>query len=209
MGLSVLGPFLVVTDVFILGGAATLGLAAVGYCTGFAVGGKVFGFPDFANTTGPSHEDIAQHDARMKIVAALASVRYLTETNPEQRLRRVARERIYAVCDLIDTMLEQWAQSKSTLNFEDTFNAQQIAVKFLPTAINRFRAIPKEFAGTQVLENGKTAQQVFDETLDDFSAKINQIKEKLAQQDAQALLNHASFVNQKYKDQPAITRRDP
>jgi hypothetical protein len=51
-----------------------------------------------------------------------------------------------------------------------------------------------------VLENGKTAQAVFEETLDDLSGKITQLKERLAQQDAQALVNHASFVNQKYKD---------
>jgi hypothetical protein len=195
-----LGPFLAVTEVVVLGGAATIGLAALGYCTGFVLGGKAFGFPDFSSVGSESHEEVAQHNARMKIIASLAAIRYQTETNPEQRLKRVARERIYAICDEINTMLDQWAQSKTTLHFEDTFNAQQIAVKFLPTAINRFRAIPKEYAGTQVLENGKTAQAVFEETLDDLSGKITQLKEKLAQQDAQALVNHASFVSQKYKD---------
>jgi hypothetical protein len=199
MGLSVLGPFLAAADVINIDGAAAFGLAAVGYVLGFAVGGKAFGFPNFSMESGECHETLAQHQAHMKIVAALATIRYRVETNPEQRLRRAVRERIFTLCDMIESLISQWGQSKTTLPFEDTFNAQQIAVKFLPAAINRFSAIPKSFASTEVLDNGKTALQTFEETLDSLMTKITEIKNKLAHQEAQALLNHATFVNQKFK----------
>ncbi len=199
MGLSVTGPFLSATDVISINGFTALGLAAAGYAIGFVAGGKAFGYPNFSMENGECHETIAQHQARMKIIAALATIRYRVEANPEQRLRKVVRTRIFALCDLIESLISQWGDSKTALPFEDTFNAQQIAAKFLPAAINRFSAIPKSFAETEVLENGKTALQTFEETLDDLSSKIALIKSSLARQEAQALLNHATFVNQKFK----------
>lgn len=199
MGLSVTGPFLAATDVINVNGITALGFAAAGYAIGFVVGGKAFGYPNFSMENGECHETLAQQQAQMKIIAALATVRYQVEANPEQRLRKVVRTRIFTLCDLIDSLISQWGNSKTALPFEDTFNAQQIAAKFLPAAINRFSAIPKSFAETEVLENGKTALQTFEETLDDLSSKITQIKNSLAHQEAQALLNHATFVNQKFK----------
>jgi hypothetical protein len=198
MGLSVIGPFLAAADVINIEGAMAFGLAAAGYAVGFLAGGKAFGFPNFAMESGESHETLAQDQARMKIIAALATIRYRVEANPEQRLRKVVRERIFAVCDAMESLIDQWGQSKTALPFEDTFNAQQIAVKFLPAAINRFSSIPKSFASTEVLDNGKTALQTFEETLDNLATKIAEIKSKLAHQEAQALLNHATFVNQKF-----------
>jgi hypothetical protein len=200
MGLSGLGPFLASVEVISVSGLTAVGLACLGYSAGFVMGGKAFGFPDFRHSTDEySSERSEENNVRMRIVSALVSVRHKVQSNPEQRLRRVVRERIYAVCDEIDDLLTQWDSSKSKLVFDDSFNAQQIATKYLPDAVNRFSAIPKSFASTQLLDNGKTSLQVFEETLNDLSEKIKQLKEKLAKQEAQSLLNHATFVTQKFK----------
>jgi hypothetical protein len=134
----------------------------------------------------------------MRIVAALASVRHRVDVNPEKCLKRLLRERIHALCDEIDHLLSEWANSQSQLLFEDSFHIQQIAAKYLPDAIDRFSSIPKSFATTKLLDNGKTALQVFEETLDNLSGKVAEIKDALALQEAQSLINHATFVNQKF-----------
>ncbi len=200
MGLTLLGPFLAATEVIAVNGAVATGSAVLGYIVGFVVGGKVFGFPKLGvHADAESLAQTSHNEAQMKIISALASVRHRVELNPQKRLRRAIRERIIALCDQIEDVLSEWSNSSSNFALEDRFNLQQIAAKHLPDAIDRFSAIPKSFADTQMLDNGKTASQVFEETLDDLGAKILQLKGVLAQQMAESLVNHSTFVNQKFK----------
>jgi hypothetical protein len=52
-----------------------------------------------------------------------------------------------------------------------------------------------------VLENGKTAQDTFKDTLVELDAKVRQLGDDLAAQDAHAFLVHSKFLNQKFGPQ--------
>ncbi len=49
-----------------------------------------------------------------------------------------------------------------------------------------------------MLSNGRTAEDTFKLTVDDLSAKVLQLHEDLASQDAQAFLNHSKFLQEKF-----------
>ncbi len=51
---------------------------------------------------------------------------------------------------------------------------------------------------TKRLANGHTAQETFAATLDELNAKVVQLSEDLATQDAQAFLNHSQFLQDKF-----------
>jgi len=49
-----------------------------------------------------------------------------------------------------------------------------------------------------VLENGKTAQDTFRETLDELDHKVKELGDDLASQDAHAFLVHSRFLQDKF-----------
>jgi hypothetical protein len=64
--------------------------------------------------------------------------------------------------------------------------------------LKTYLSIPKEFATTKLLTNGKTAEDTFKLTIDDLSGKVRQLTNDLASQDAEAFLNHSQFLHEKF-----------
>jgi hypothetical protein len=61
-----------------------------------------------------------------------------------------------------------------------------------------------------VLENGKTAQDTFRETLAELQQKVQQLAEDLASQDAHAFLVHSRFLQDKFgSHNPLVADRSP
>lgn len=176
----------------------TLGLAVLGYGTGFGVGGLWLGFPKPAGNPWDELAFEDEGDARTAMTAALSGVRQLVEYNPDNRLPASLQTRVVELCAQLGSLLDQWERSKGQLSLEEGFHARHIALSYLPDALKTYLSIPKQFASTQVLSNGKTAEDTFRQTLSDLSAKVTQLTEDLAQQDAQAFLNHSQFLSEKF-----------
>jgi hypothetical protein len=182
-------------------GTLGLGVAALGYAAGFVVGGLWFGFP---STKAPEWEALQfsdEGDAREAMERALQGVRRLTEYNPEKRIPAALQARVLDLCKALEGLLQQWERSKGNLSLQDSFHARHIAISYLPDALNTYLSIPAAFATTKVLENGKTAQDTFSASIGELEAKVRQLGDDLAAQDAQAFLVHSKFLHQKFGPQ--------
>jgi hypothetical protein len=182
-------------------GTLGLGVAALGYVAGFAIGGLWLGFPSTAEPAWEVLQFNDDGDAREVMGRALDGVRRLTENNPGNRIPASLRARVLELCKALDELLAQWERSKGTLSMQDSFHARHIAISYLPDMLNTYLSIPAKFATSKMLDNGKTAVETFKDTLAELEAQVNQLGEDLAAQDAHAFLVHSRFLNQKFAPQ--------
>jgi len=193
-------PF-VLKDFNLIATTHTVWLAILGYIVGYVIAGQIFGFP----RKGPQHpweEDLAFNDtgdARKSIEAAVAGMRQLLSRNPENRFDGVLQQRIRALLQRLEALLAQWEGTKGSLSLEEDFHARQIALSYLPDALRGYLSLPKAFATQKLLENGRTAHDTLVQTLDELDAKVGQLQEDLASQDAEAFLSHSRFIDTKFK----------
>jgi hypothetical protein len=182
-------------------GTLGLGVAALGYVAGFVMGGLWLGFPSTKEQAWEALQFSDEGDAREAMDRAMQGVRRLTEYNPESRIPASLQTRVLELCKSLEGLLAQWERSKGNLSLQDSFHARHIAISYLPDALNTYLSIPAAFATTKVLDNGKTAQDTFKDTLAELENKVRQLGEDLASQDAQAFLTHSKFLHQKFGPQ--------
>jgi hypothetical protein len=178
--------------------ASWLPIGALAYGAGFAVGGVWFGWPKLS---GPDWSELSfadDEDTRAATTRALAAIRRLVEANPGRRLSANTGIKLNKLCDSIEAMLKQWEKASDGLSLEDTFHARNIALRYLPEALQRFWTIPVNLAHTKQLENGLTADATLGQTADDLTAKVNALSEALAAHDTQAFLDHSKFLSEKF-----------
>ncbi|OGB28801.1 MAG: hypothetical protein A3F78_07210 [Burkholderiales bacterium RIFCSPLOWO2_12_FULL_61_40] len=174
-------------------------LALLGYAAGFGVAGMWFGFPQLTGNRWDALEFEDQGDTRTSMLTALNAVRQLVDDNPQGRLPAELQSKVLNLCQQLAQLLDQWERSKGQLSLEESFHARHIALRYLPDALKTYLSIPQQFAMAKRLANGRTAQDTFAATLDDLNAKVTQLSEDLATQDAQAFLNHSQFLQEKFK----------
>jgi hypothetical protein len=201
MGLGLASLVLVLKGLGLIGTPGGV-VAALGYVTGFVVGGLWLGFPSLAAPTWEALQFSDDGDARDAMERALHGVRSLTQHNPDNRLPASLQARVLDLCSALEALLHQWERSRGQLPLEDSFDARRIAVTYLPEALNTYLSIPSSFARTKVLANGKTAVDTFDESIRELQAKVVELGDDLAAQDAQAFLAHSRFLAQKFSDNP-------
>lgn len=197
-GLGLASIVLVLKALGLLGTTWGLGVAGLGYAVGFVVGGVWFGWPSWS---APAWEELQfddEGDARQAMTRALDGVRRLTEYNPENRIPASLQARVVELCKALEELLQQWERSKGNLSLQDSFHARHIAISYLPDALNTYLSIPARYATTKVLENGKTAVDTFKDTIAELEAKVRQLGDDLAAQDAHAFLVHSKFLSQKF-----------
>ena len=200
-GLLAATAVLVLKALGLLGGMG-LGVAALGYVGGLVVGGLWWGWPSFKEAPWEALQFADEGDAREAMGRALAGVRRLTEFNPGQRIAAPLAARIQQLCVRLEALLDQWERSKGQLPLQESFHARHIAISYLPEALNTYLSIPAHFASTKLLGNGLTAQATFEGVLAELEAKVEQLGDDLASQDAQAFLSHSQFLKQKFGAQP-------
>ncbi|MBL0727738.1 hypothetical protein [Piscinibacter sp. HJYY11] len=180
-------------------GVAGLPLAFGGYIAGFVIGGLWLGFPKLS---GPMWEDALEFsdegDAREAMTRALAGVRGLVEYNPENRLPASLQAKALDLCKSLQSLLSQWERSQGVLSMQEGFHARHIAISYLPDALKAYLSIPPQYAASRVLHDGKTAQDIFRDTLNELETKVKQLADDLASQDAQAFLVHSRFLHDKF-----------
>ncbi|HPU52873.1 MAG TPA: hypothetical protein PK359_15025 [Burkholderiaceae bacterium] len=207
LGLALASAVLVLKGLGMLGWAAGP-LALAGYGVGFVAGGLLFGFPSFAGSAWESLSFADEGDARESMGRALSSVRRLVEDNPGGRLPRPLQQQVLALCSSLDGLLAQWERSKGALSLQEGFHARHIALSYLPDALKTFLSIPPQFAATRVLRDGKTAQDLFRETLTDLESKVRELGDDLASQDAHAFLAHSQFLHEKFGPRDVLIAPD-
>jgi hypothetical protein len=189
-------------------GFSGLAVAALGYAAGLAVGGVWFGFPKLSGSAWDALEFSDEGDAREAMTRALSGVRSLVKFNPENRLPASLQAKVLELCDSLDALLAQWERSKGVLSLQETFHARHIAISYLPDALKTYLSIPSPYAASQVLENGKTAQDTFNATLLELQGKVKQLGLDLAEQDARAFLSHSRFLKDKFGTQNPLNTPD-
>jgi hypothetical protein len=200
LGMGAVGLLLSGSGLALAGGAlGAAGLAALGYGAGFGVGGLWLGFPKLGGNPWDELDFEDQGDASTTMANAISSVRQLVNYNPDNRLPGSLQTRVLEVCQQLANLLDQWERSKGKLSLEESFHARHIALSYLPDALKTYLSIPKQFATTKLLANGKTAEETFKLTLEDLDTKVRQLTDDLASQDAQAFLNHSQFLHEKFK----------
>ena len=173
-----------------------LALVVAAYALGFGVGCLMFGF-DGAAADLSANQAGAIGDGRHRMTAALAGVRRLIADNPGKRLKRPLREQLKALCDEIDTLVRLLDDHRDGLSPEQAFRAERIATRYLPDALRAFLAIPKSFATTEKLDNGRTALETLEAALVDIGVQTRSLKAELVHRGARDLVNQASFLEQK------------
>ncbi len=179
-------------------GTLGLGLAVLGYAAGFVIGGLWFGFPSSKEPEWEALQFDDEGDAQQAMERALNGVRRLTEHNPGNRIPASLQARVLELCTALEQLLDQWERSRGTLSLQDSFHARHIAIRYLPEALNTYLSIPAAYASGKLLENGKTAQDTFKDTLVELEAKVRQLGDDLASQDAHAFLVHSRFLKEKF-----------
>ncbi|WP_374661703.1 hypothetical protein [Inhella sp.] len=179
-------------------GSLGLLLAPVAYGTGLVVGALWWGWPSFKEPAFEALQFKDEGDAREAMGRALDGVRRLAEHNPGGRIPAPLAQRIVQLCAKLEGLLDQWERSKGQLSLQESFHARHIAIRYLPEALNTYLSIPTQFAKTKLLANGKTAQTTFEGVLGELEAKVEQLGDDLAGQDAQAFLAHSEFLKQKF-----------
>jgi hypothetical protein len=174
-------------------------LAFAGFVAGWIIVGRIARRP---KPVHPWEADLAFNasgDARQAIEAALAAMRQVLNRNPENRFDGELQQKLRALLQRMETLLKQWEDSRGVLSLEDDFHARQIAVAYLPDALRGYLSLPKAYATQKLLENGHTARDTFVQTLDDLDAKVGELQDDLAGQDAQAFLSHSRFIDTKFR----------
>jgi hypothetical protein len=197
------------TAVLVLKGLGIVGLsglavALLGYAAGFTAGGLWLGFPKLRGPMWDELEFSDEGDAREAMGRALAGVRSLVAYNPENRLPASLQAKVNELCGALEALLAQWERSKGQLSLQESFHARHIAISYLPEALKTYLSIPVQYATTRVLDNGKTAQDTFRDTLAELELKVKQLGDDLATQDAHAFLVHSRFLQDKFGTRNAL-----
>jgi len=179
-------------------GLSGLAVALLGYIAGFIAGGLWLGFPSLKAPVWEALEFSDEGDARQAMERALNGVRQLTQYNPGNRIPASLQARVLELCTGLEGLLQQWERSKGSLSLQDSFHARHIAISYLPEALNTYLSIPPAYATTRIIENGKTAQDIFKDSITELEAKVRQLGDDLAAQDAHAFLVHSKFLKQKF-----------
>jgi len=185
-------------------------LAPLGYALGFVGVGLWLGWPKWR--VQPWEQGLAparDTDEPQALAHALEGLRQLVARNPDERLPASLQARLLELCEQTRALLTQWERSRASLPLEEQFVVRHIVQRYLPDALRAYLAIPAPFARDRLLANGRTAEDTLRLTVDDLSAKVRQLTDDLTTQDAEAFLNHARFLEAKFrppanplKDQP-------
>ena len=184
---------------FDLLGAGWGWLAVVGYIAGFWAGRTFFGAPQLVVTDLSVLEAaLALPESPTAIADTLEAIREVARRDSANHFNITQQNAVINLADAIEQLHRDWLKSASHLSVEDAFVAKRLAVDYLPDTVRRYLAIPPKFATSQVVRQGKTAAQLFDESLKEMLHKVEELQNDLAAKDAEGFVDHAQFLNQKF-----------
>jgi hypothetical protein len=81
---------------------------------------------------------------------------------------------------------------------QDTFVLVRTAVDYLPSALQAYLDLPRSYADTAPVSEGKTARALLIEQLDLLEAKLREVADAIHRSDADKLVAHGRFLAEKF-----------
>ena len=132
------------------------------------------------------------------IAETLEAIRDVARRDSADHFNIVQQGQVIALADAIDTLHREWLRSGQHLSVEDAFVAKRLALDYLPETVRSYLAIPPKFATTKIVAQNKTPAQLFDDSIREMQHKVEQLQNDLSAKDAEAFVDHAQFLNQKF-----------
>jgi len=79
------------------------------------------------------------------------------------------------------------------------------ATSYLPEAVDAYLRLPRDFADTREVSQGKTSLMLLVDQLDLLGTTLQQISDAVSRRDAQALIVHGAFLAEKFGAPSALT----
>lgn len=83
------------------------------------------------------------------------------------------------------------------------------ATSYLPEAVDAYLRLPRDFADRRVVANGKTSLMLLVDQLDLLGATLTKISDAVSRQDANALIAHGAFLEEKFAASSLTTPPGP
>ena len=139
-----------------------------------------------------------------EIVASLARVESMLRDGAVSALvrSRVAR---------IDRLIREILPRLTTLGYgsQDAYAVVATATDYLPEALGAYLRLPREWADSRPVENGKSSLMVLIDQLDLLGATMDKIFDAVVRVDAAALIAHGRFLQEKFGHPDNTPTRPP
>jgi hypothetical protein len=112
---------------------------------------------------------------------------------------------VQSIVTSINGILPMLAVRAASVADADAFSIRQTALHYLPETIAAYLKMPPAFRSLQPLQDGKTANVVLVEQLKVLDAKMREIAQNLAANNAQALLANGQFLRERFATQSFLT----
>ena len=174
-------------------------LAFLGYGAGYWAGRTLFGAPQLIVTDLAALDLALTHrEAPIAIAETLSAIRDVARLDRANHFNINQQNQVIALADAIEGLHKEWLASGHQLSVEDAFVAKRLALDYLPDTMRRYLAISPKFATTKIVAQNKTAAQLFDDSIREMLNKVDELQNDLASKDADAFVDHAKFLNQKF-----------
>lgn len=88
---------------------------------------------------------------------------------------------------------------RPSLGSQQAHTVVATATSYLPEAVDAYLRLPRDFADRRVVANGKTSLMLLVDQLDLLGATLTKISDAVSRQDANALIAHGAFLEEKFK----------
>jgi hypothetical protein len=101
--------------------------------------------------------------------------------------------------DVVDVLPGLAAHGVAAAAFTDV---RSTATRYLPDTLNAYLAVPAAYRNTAAIAGGKTARRIVVDQLTLLAAKMKEIAQNAAADDAQALLSNGRFLKERFASAP-------
>jgi hypothetical protein len=86
----------------------------------------------------------------------------------------------------------------STIDRQDLFALERTVSDYLPQTLDNYLTLPRAYAHSHVVSDGKTAEQLLGEQLDLIAEKMKEIADAIARDDVGKLLAQGRFLEERF-----------
>lgn len=151
----------------------------------------------------PEPTPVAGPPTRAQIEAALDKAEQMAVSGaaPAPVLSRVRR-----IATLVREMLPRL--DSEGLASQNTYNVTATATDYLPESLAAYLALPRDWADTRPVADGKSSLMLLIDQLDLLAATLNKMFDAANRHDAAALIAHGMFLQERFGGGAAPTRLD-
>ena len=133
-------------------------------------------------------------------------------------LDRLARESGKRLPDDLAAKVERIRQTildvlpkvnSSTIDRQDLFALERTVTDYLPNTIDAYLTLPRTYANSRVVQDGKTSKELLGAQLDLIEEKMEAISEAVAKDDLNKLLAQGRFLEDRFGRSDALSLDSP